>query len=193
MYHPFLIGTNLYLRRIEKSDIEGNYFQWLNDQEVTRWMQNGIFPNSVESMLDYYQRIAVSRMEMVLAIVLLENDRHIGNIGLHNIHPVFRSAEIGILIGEKDIWGHGYGSESISLLVAHAFNRLNLNRLSAGAVIKNQGCIRAFEKAGFNREGVSRQAYYCEGRYEDCVQLGLLRDEWEQKITEQVRSDLQPL
>lgn len=179
MYHPFLIGTNLYLRRIEKSDLEGNYFQWLNDQEVTQWMQNGIFPNSAESMLDYYQHVIVSRTEMVLAIVLLENGRHIGNIGLHNIHSTFRSAEIGILIGEKDVWGQGYGTESISLLAAHAFNRLNLNRLSAGAVVKNQGCIRAFEKSGFTREGISRQAYYCQGQYEDCMQLGLLRDEWE--------------
>lgn len=181
MYHPFLIGTNLYLRRIEKSDLEGNYFQWLNDQEVTRWMQHGVFPNSAESMLNYYQRVAVSQTEMVLAIILLENDRHIGNIGLHNIHPVFHSAEIGILIGEKDVWGQGYATESISLLAAHAFNRLNLNRLSAGAVAKNQGSIRAFEKVGFVSEGVSRQAYYCEGQYADCVQLGLLKNEWKQK------------
>lgn len=144
-------------------------------------MQNGVFPNSAESMLDYYQHTAVSRSAMVLAIVLLENDRHIGNIGLHNIHPIFHSAEIGILIGEKDVWGHGYASESISLLAAHAFKRLNLHRLSAGAVVKNQASIRAFEKAGFIREGVSRQAYYCEGQYEDCVRLGFLRNEWEQQ------------
>ena len=179
MHHPFLIGTNLYLRRIERSDLEGNYFQWLNDQEVTRWMQNGIFPNSAESMLDYYQHTAVSRSEMVLAIILAENDRHIGNIGLHNIHPTFRTAEIGILIGEKDVWGQGYGTEAIKLLSSHAFTRLNLNRVGAGAVAKNIGSIRAFEKAGFTREGISRELYFCQGHYEDCVHLGLLRSEWQ--------------
>lgn len=179
MHHPFLIGERIYLRRIEKGDLEGNYFQWLNDQDVTRWMQNGIFPNSAESMLDYYQHTAVSRSEMVLAIVLKEDDRHIGNIGLHNIHPIFHSAEIGILIGEKDIWGKGYGTEAISTLAAHAFRRMNLNRVSAGAVVQNIGSIRAFEKAGFSREGISRQIYYCEAQYVDCVQLGLLRCEWE--------------
>lgn len=178
MHHPFLVGNRLYLRRIERADLEGNYFQWLNDQDVTRWMQNGIFPNSAESMLDYYQHIATSRTEMILAIVLKHDDQHIGNIGLHNIHPIFRSVEIGILIGERDTWGNGYGTEAIGLLAEHAFRRLNLNRLSAGAVAQNIGSIRAFEKAGFKREGISRQAYYCEGQYVDCVHLGLLRTEW---------------
>ena len=142
-------------------------------------MQNGIFPNSAESMQDYYQHTATSRSEMVLAIVLKENDRHIGNIGLHNIHQIFRSAEIGILIGEKDVWGQGYGTDAIRLLTYHAFNRLNLNRLASGAVSKNIGSIRAFEKAGFSREGVSRQAYFCQGQYEDCINMGLLRSEWD--------------
>lgn len=179
MHHPFLVGERIYLRRVEKNDLEGNYFQWLNDQGVTRWMQNGIFPNSAESMLDYYQYMVGSRTDMNLAIVLKEDDRHIGNISLNGLNEMFRSAEIGILIGEKDAWGRGYGSEAIALLAGHAFQRMNLNRLGAGAVVENVGSIRAFEKAGFSREGISRQAYFCEGQYRDCVHLGLLKYEWE--------------
>lgn len=179
MYHPFLIGERIYLRRIEKNDLESNYFQWLNDQEVTRWMQNGIFPNSAESMLEYYQSMASSCTDMNLAIIFKEDDRHIGNIGLRGLNQIFRSAEIGILIGEQDTWGKSYGTEAISLLAGHAFQRLNLNRVYAGAVAENMGCIRSFEKAGFVREGVSRQAYFCEGQYRDCVHLGFLRCEWD--------------
>ncbi len=181
MRYPFLIGENLYLRHIEPSDLEGNYFQWLNDQEVTRWMQNGIFPNTPQSMLDFFNGIANSRSEILLAIVLKQNDRHIGNIGLHNIHSIFRSADIGILIGEKDVWGHGYGTEAIRLLCEHAFTRMNINRLGAGAVTRNIGSICAFKKAGFSEEGISRQAYFCDGAYEDCVNLSFLRSEWNKK------------
>ena len=64
-------------------------------------MQNGIFPNSAESMLEYYQSMATSRTEMVLAIILKDEDRHIGNIGLSGLNQVFRSAEIGILWRER--------------------------------------------------------------------------------------------
>lgn len=183
MRHPFLSGKRIYLRRIERSDLDGNYFQWLNDQEVTRWMQNGIFPNSVESMEEYYLATAKSRTDIVFAILLQQGNRHVGNIGLHRIHPVFRSAEIGILIGERDVWGQGLGTEAISLVAGHAFTRMNLNRLSAGAVCQNVGSIRAFEKAGFLHEGLARQAYYCNGAYVDCVQLGMLRSEWSERCT----------
>lgn len=180
MYHPFLTGDEIYLRCIEKTDLEGNYFQWLNDQEVTRWMQQGLFPNSEEAMNEYYHSVVNSRTDMVLAIILKDGERHIGNIGLSGLNSFFRTAEVGILIGEKDCWGKGYASDAIGLLAAHCFGKLNLNRLSAGAVAENIGSIRAFEKAGFKWEGVARQAYFCEGAYHDCVNMGLLREDYEE-------------
>ncbi|WP_371362966.1 Spermidine N(1)-acetyltransferase [Sporomusa rhizae] len=186
MHHPFLATNRIYLRRLEQKDIDGSYFQWLNDQNITRWMRHGIFPNSYEAMKGFYDSQAISRTDVVFAIVLQDKDRHIGNIGLHAINYVFRSAEIGIIIGETDCWGKGYAAEAISLLASHCFNRLNLNRLSAGAVDKNIGSVRAFEKAGFCREGISRQAYFCEGDYHDCVNLSLLRSEWLKKDHEQL-------
>ncbi len=178
MRAPFLVGSRIYLRSLEKADLEGDYYQWLNDQEITRWMQNGIFPNSAESMQDYYRSMSSSRTDMLLAIITQDEERHIGNIGLSHLNQLFRSAEIGILIGDKKSWGKAYATEAISLLAAHAFRRLNLNRISAGAVAENIGCIKAFKKAGFIQEGVNRQGYFCEGQYRDCVLLSLLRSEW---------------
>lgn len=181
MRQPFLIANRIYLRRLAREDLDGNYFQWLNDQSVTRWMRHGIFPNSQEAMQAFYDSQATSRTDVVFAIVLRDNDRHIGNIGLHAINYVFRSAELGIIIGEADCWGQGYAAEAIALLAKHCFTRLNLHRLAAGAVDKNIGSIRAFEKAGFQREGVARQAYFCEGEYHDCVNVSLLHSDWMQQ------------
>lgn len=178
MRHPFLVSDRLYLRRIEEKDIEEDYFQWLNDQDITKWMRHGILPNSFESMKAFYSSQAMSKTDVVFAIVLKEKDSHIGNIGLHGINYLFRSVEIGIIIGEKSCWGEGYAAESISLLSRHCFNRLNLNRLAAGAVAANIGSIRAFEKAGFSREGVAKQAYFCDGEYHDCINLSLLHSDW---------------
>lgn len=183
MRTPFLLGNRIYLRALENSDLEGSYFQWLNDREVTRWMYHGIFPNSHTAMLDFFQSMNNSRSDLVLAIILEESERHIGNIGLHKIHPVFRSAEVGILIGEKDCWGKGVASEAISLIAGHAFTRLNLNRVYAGAALENAGSIKAFEKAGFIREGLSRQAYFCEGQYRDLVHLSILHSEWLESVS----------
>ncbi|BAY26009.1 acetyltransferase [Calothrix sp. NIES-2100] len=183
MKHQFLVGERIYLRALEQYDLQGEYLQWLNDQDITKWMQQGIFPSTYNSLENYFESIQNSKTDIVLAIILKEQERHIGNIGLHAIHAIFRSAEIGILLGAKDIWGQGIATEAINLLVSHAFLRLNLNRLYAGSVEKNLGCIRAFEKAGFIQEGISRQSYYCEGQYLDCVNLSLLRLEYLTKIS----------
>lgn len=175
---PFLRGANIYLRGLGRADLEGPYFHWLNDREVTRWMLTGMFPNTEQAMVRFWEGQTQSPSDLLFAICLADGDRHVGNIGLHRIHWVCRSAEIGILLGEREVWGKGVGSEALRLVIEYAFVRLNLNRLYAGAVAKNVGSTRLFEKAGFSREGLMREAYFVDGAYEDCVTLSLLRREW---------------
>ena len=186
MQNAFLIGERIYLRAVTEEDLP-NYFSWLDDQETTRWMQRGIYPNNMEDMKSYYSSMQQGG-NMLLAIIKkaehtedMKNplcvEKHIGNISLSNLHPTFRTAEISIIIGEQ-VRGCGYGTEAIKLLVDHAFTRMNLNRLQAGAVVKNIGCIRAFEKAGFQKEGILRQAYYCEGEYQDVQIMSIVKDDW---------------
>ena len=177
MYHPFLTGPRLYLRRVERGDLSGAYFQWLNDPEVTRYMYHGSFPNSDDAMLAYHEQSVQSRDQVNLAIITREDGRHIGNIGLNSIDWVNGTAEVGVLIGEKNCWGQGYGGEAIGLVESYAFDRLNLRRLWAGAWSRNGGMLRAFEKRGWVREGCQREHAYREDAAEDVVLMGLLRRE----------------
>src|SRR5205814_2669717 len=101
-----------------------------------------------------------------------DNDQHIGNIKLGPIHWIHRYAEIGLLIGEKSCWGQGYASEAIRLVTTYAFERLNLHKVTAGCYATNVGSVRAFEKAGFVREGVRPRHCFCEGTYVDLILLG---------------------
>ena len=190
MQNPFLIGDRIYLRAVVEEDLQ-YYFNWLNDQETTRYMQRGIYPTSIDDCKDYIasmqskggMHLAIIRKEECVEGILsypLRNEKHIGNISLLNIHPTFRSAEISIIIGDKQSRGNGYGSEAIKLLVGHIFTRMNLNRLQAGMVDKNSSSHGAFMSAGFQQEGVLRQAYYCDGEYQDVVIMGLIKSDWRQ-------------
>jgi RimJ/RimL family protein N-acetyltransferase len=170
----FLIGQRIYLRAVEESDYE-RVIDWLNNQQTTRYMQRGIYPETVNGCKDYNGQLR-SKGGLNLAICL--KDKHIGNIALTNIHPTFRSAEISIIIGATYEQGKGYATEAIKLLTGHAFNRMNFNRIQAGAVKDNTGCIKAFEAAGFKQEGTARQAYYCEGKYQDVIILSIIKNEW---------------
>ena len=178
MHHPFLVGQKVYLRRVERGDLETHYFQWLNDPEVTRYMNQGNFPNSMESMVDYYEASVNSEKQVNLAIVTREEDRHVGNIALNSIDWVNRTAEVGLLIGEKDYWGKGITSEAMELLEGYAFDRLNLRKLWSGPRAGNVAVVILHKKLGWVQEGRLRQEMMRDNQFHDVLMFGLLREEY---------------
>ncbi len=176
MYHPFLLGKKLYLRGIENKDLEGNYFDWLNDYEVTKYMDSGQFPNSIEKMQEYVKNVASSTNNVLLCIIDIATDKHIGNVRLGPINWINRTAFVGIMIGDKEFWGRGYATETIELVSEYAFKRLNLHKISAGVNASNQASVKAFKNAGFRIEGVRKDEVYADGQYHDGVQLTRKRE-----------------
>ena len=109
MKELFIDGGEIYLRLPSVEDLGGRWHEWLNDPVVTLHQNKGIFPNTRERQREYVEKMAASENDVLLAVVTREGDRHIGCVGLHRIDWVHRSAELGIVIGEKDCWGRGYG------------------------------------------------------------------------------------
>ncbi|MEW6445846.1 MAG: GNAT family N-acetyltransferase [Pseudomonadota bacterium] len=170
-------GKHLYLRGLVESDASGPYPTWLNDREINAGNSHGAFPYATSAALDYIRQSQTRRDALILAIVLNEGDRHIGNISLQAIHPVYRSAELALLIGERDCWGKGYGREAASLICRHGFETLNLHRIHCGTFAHNNGMQSIAKALGMRQEGVRRQAAYKDGHYVDVIEYGLLRDE----------------
>ena len=83
------------------------------------------------------------------------------------------------MIGEKDFWGRGYGTEALKLVVNYAFNRLNLHKIYAGINSSNKASIRAYQKVGFKVEGRKREERYIDGRYHDTMIMGLISNEYQ--------------
>jgi RimJ/RimL family protein N-acetyltransferase len=170
-----LSGPRLYLREVLPADAGGRYLSWMNDPEVTRYLESRFFPTTAGSLRAYVEARLGDSDHLFLAIVLARGDRHIGNIKVGPIDRVHRHADVGILIGESDCWGQGYATEAIRLVVDHAFGALSLHRLTASCYAGNEASAAAFEKAGFVREGVRRDHYRSGGRYVDAVMLGIVR------------------
>ena len=82
-----------------------------------------------------------------------------------------------IRLGEAEERGHGYGTEAVRLLLDFAFKDLNLHRVYLRVFVTNEAALRVYEKVGFVREGVLREAAYIDGKYVDVAVLGILRDE----------------
>lgn len=173
----FLRGTHLYLREVRVSDVNETYHRWLNDPEVTRWLETRYTPHSLDDIRAFVQRLDGSRDEVFLAICLLDQHRHIGNIKLGPINWIHRYGDISLLIGEKDCWGKGYAREAIQLICKFAFGTLNLRKVNAGCYATNIGSLRAFEKVGFRHEGTLKGQFQVDGKPIDHLLLGLLADE----------------
>jgi RimJ/RimL family protein N-acetyltransferase len=174
--NSFLIGERLYLRPLEEADIP-TCLRWINDPEVTRTLMMYRPLNELRER-EWFQGQYKDDHNIILAITLKEQDRHIGNVGLHRIDWKNREGELGIMIGEKDEWDKGYGSEAISLVLGYGFDRLNLHRICLRVYENNPRAQRCYEKAGFRREGAMRESAFSEGRYWDTIFMGILDREW---------------
>ena len=176
MNNSYAVGEQVYLRPLEQEDAEA-IVRWFNDQDVARTLRMWK-PMTKGAEAHYLEEVARSEHDVVLGICLRDGDRFVGVTGLHGFELKNRSAMFGILVGEKDLWGKGYGTEATSLIVGVGFGTMNLNRIWLEVFSENERGIRAYEKVGFKREGTLRQTDYREGRWHDSLVMGMLRDEW---------------
>ncbi|MCM8811717.1 MAG: GNAT family N-acetyltransferase [Candidatus Omnitrophica bacterium] len=176
---PFLVGKRIYLRPMEMTDLDGPYFDWLNDYEVTRFLETGSFPTTTATLRHYLKNIAKHPNNVMLAIMEKRTNRHVGNVKLGNIHPLHRNADIGIMVGDKRVWGKGYGSEAMELMLEYGFKRLNLHKITLGVYADHEGAVKAYKKLGFTVEGVLKEHLFRDGGFRDKTVMGILKSDYE--------------
>jgi ribosomal-protein-alanine N-acetyltransferase len=174
----FLIGKKVYLRPLEFEDLNERYLSWLNDPVVSRYLESGIFPSTREDLEKFFRQVTASRDQVMLAIVNKETDQHIGNVKLGPINWVHRKATFGILVGDKQFWNAGIGTEATQLTVEYAFFRLNLRRIDLGVYAEHEAAVHSYERVGFRVEGRFREDLFHEGQYKDRLWMGLLSSEY---------------
>lgn len=107
-------------------------------------------------------------------IFTLDNDELIGTIGLFRIlRGSLQNAIVGYSLS-KNHNGKGYATEALKLVVDYAFTTLKLHRIEAGAMPHNIGSIRVLEKAGFEKEGISKSNVKINGKWEDHQVLAII-------------------
>ena len=171
-----LVGERLYLRPFRKDDLS-HVIRWSKDPEI-RKLTGEESPMNRKQAEEWYRRMRREEDRVWFTIVLKEGDRVIGESGLLRIFKPWRCTDMTIIIGEKDAWGAGYGTEAGRLVLDHAFKKLRLHRVSIGVVGFNERAIRFWEGLGFRSEGAQRDGYYCDGRYSDFIMMSILREEW---------------
>jgi RimJ/RimL family protein N-acetyltransferase len=153
--------------------------RWKNDIEIRQLSDGGtrIFTREeVAATLERWMRPSDDIVH--LAIGLAGRAEPIGFLHLALIEREHRRCRLGIVIGEKELWGRGYGHLAVEQAVEYAFDVLDLDRITAEALADNVRSVRLLEGAGFVREGVMREGIHRDGQRVDELIFGLLRHEW---------------
>jgi RimJ/RimL family protein N-acetyltransferase len=174
---------NVRLRLAELSDLDEVY-SYRSDEEVMFWSAGGrgqAFRSREELGDELRQKNSgwTQRSYMIEVEEASGEWSPIGEISFRNLDLLVGSAQIGMLIGKREYWGNGYGTEAMNQFLDLLFRRFNLRRVELGTHSDNKRAIRSYEKAGFVVEGVLRQAMYTMNGHRDHVVMGLLREDWE--------------
>lgn len=173
----------------QRRDLLPLYQRWINDFEVTRTLHVGAYPITAEAEEAWYERVTKSERDAVFVVYERATMRPIGNTGLHRIDRGNRTAEFGIVIGEKDCWGKGYGTEATALVLDYGFNWLGLHSIILSVYSANERAIRAYTRAGFRPIGRWREAVRRGGRAYDLILMDCLASEFESPALRRLLAD----
>lgn len=166
-------GVKVRIREKRETDIRNEY-SWRIDPELSRLDATRPMTMSYEDFFRY------SREEMQfpnyrskrLAVETLEGI-HIGNIMYYDLDMRSRQAELGIMIGDKEYWSSGYGTDTVNTLLRHLFTTLELDKVYLHTLSWNYRAQASFNKSGFKSvRDVKRGG-------QDFILMEVLRPDWD--------------
>jgi len=176
MKNAFRTGKRIAFRPLEMEDL-ADCQRWINDPAIHQYLLR-VRPLNGPAEKEWLENLHKNERDVIFGIALCEGGRLIGTCGLHGATLPNRAAELGILIGEPEFHGKGYGAEAIGLLLDYGFGTLNLHRIELRVYSNNARGIRCYEKCGFTREGAKREARWWGGRWWDVLEYAILAHEW---------------
>ena len=176
---PKLIGEKVVLGPI-REELNDHYRRWLHDPEVSFYLVASRLLTS--HMETEWIRDAVAAGHVLFTIYDKNSGAPIGTTSLMGTDHVNRTAEFGIMIGEKEYQNRGFGSEATLLTVDYGFNILNLESIYLRVHDFNRRALRIYEKVGFKTCGRRRRAYYIGNQYHDDIYMDIVRDEFRQSM-----------
>jgi RimJ/RimL family protein N-acetyltransferase len=175
-------GAIVNLRAADMTDLERNH-RWMNDREVTQYLGGQArYLMSMASEEAWLRNVCETMMSYERAFFAIETKDgvHIGNTNFFNASPEDRRVEIGIMIGDKEYWSKGCGTDALRTLIRFGFEDMNFHRQVLQVFSYNPRAIACYRKCGFAEEVRMRGDMWHEGGYHDTIVMGLLRRDWEE-------------
>ncbi len=168
----------MYLRALELDDYK-KIVNWRNDTEITDLLGGNRFYVSSQREKEWVEDAIRNDRNNLHLVICNDNKEALGLVNLTNIDYQNKKAEFSIMIGDKKSQGKGIGKQSTILMLKHAFEFLNLNKVWLTVLTSNTIAIKLYEKIGFQNEGILRQEIYKNNKYQDMAIMSILKEEYE--------------
>ena len=177
----FLKGKLVYLRALDKKDINEKYLSWINNVEENYFIESSTFPTSKKSLDEFYAKNLISKNSIMFAICS-KNGKHIGNCSVSQIDWVNRKCVYGRMIGDKNNSPKGAGTETLKLLQKYIFEILNLNLMWTGVSAKNVKSIKSNINCGMKKVGKFPEGFFVNNKYYDVLIFAMTQKEYKKLI-----------
>jgi len=151
------------------------YVDWLNNPLIVRYSEQRHHKHTIESCKKYIESFQGTANHIWAILAVRDNLGHIGNINAY-VNEKNRIADVGILIGKKELWGKGYGSEAWCGVCNYLLNVLKLRKVSGGAISTNKAMLKLMKRAKMNEDGRRIRHYEWEGKEVDMIHMAFFRD-----------------
>lgn len=145
-----ITGSKVILREKSLSDARNDY-TWRIDPELAQLDAAPVLATSfAHYLLNYTNELRFPTSNSQRFAVDTADGKHIGNCVYYDINDVKGEAELGIMIGDRDYWNKGYGTDAVTTLVSHIFQETGLKRIYLKTLKSNKRAQKSFKKSGFN-------------------------------------------
>lgn len=170
-------GEQVYLSDPRPGDAETLAATQWNNELIRMLGWDTYTPYSLEKW-DEFLNSSDGKENFLFCVRLLQDDTFLGYVSLSSIQLKNRGAEASIAIFDAENRGKGYGKDAMEVLLRYAFMELGLHKVRLSVNANNLPAVRTYERVGFVREGVDREALYQDNRWLDIWNYGLLKGEW---------------
>ena len=189
MLDIFITGENIDLC-IPTYDfaLEGTWNNWFNNPRITKYLEQGLFPNSREIQKDFFLSETKAQTRLML-IIATKQQAYKGVVSLSNINLTKGIAEVAIVVDDRiEKKSSPYAAlEAISLITEHGFNVLGLNRISARQNINLGGWQQRMELVGYRLEGIHKNEFVKGRLVENSISIACIYDDFEKIVKKRGR------
>jgi [ribosomal protein S5]-alanine N-acetyltransferase len=162
-----LIGEKISLHPFQESDITQQYLDWLADAETLRFSNQRFHSHTRESCVEYLRSFS-NTGNYFFSIRLLESTKAVGTMTAY-VSVNHRTADMGILLGDRSCWGQGIGLDAWRTLLDWLLVAKGMRKVTAGTLDCNKAMLRLMDKSGMHFEGARRRQEIVDGEERDIM------------------------